>query len=92
MYIIIWLSGKESVCQCRTWVQSLAWVRRIPWRREWQHTPVFLPGEFHEQRSLASYSSWGHRVRHNLATNTLTFFIYYLSSTFECFRATLSLC
>ena len=29
------------------------WVRRIPWRRAWQHTPVFLPGEFHGQRSLA---------------------------------------
>ena len=28
------------------------WVRKIPWRREWQLTPVFLPGEFHGQRSL----------------------------------------
>ena len=27
------------------------WVRKIPWRRAWQPTPVFLPGEFHEQRS-----------------------------------------
>ena len=27
------------------------WVRKIPWRREWQPTPVFLPGEFHGQRS-----------------------------------------
>ena len=33
------------------------WVRKIPWRREWQPTPVFLPGEFHGQRSLAGYSS-----------------------------------
>ena len=31
-----------------------------PWRREWQPTPVFLPGEFHGQRSLASYTV--HRV------------------------------
>jgi len=30
----------------------------IPWRREWQPTPVFLPGEFHGQRSLAGYSPW----------------------------------
>ena len=37
------------------------WVRKIPWRREWQPTPVFLPGEFHEQRSLAGYSPWGHK-------------------------------
>ena len=32
------------------------WVGKIPWRRAWQPTPVFLPGESHEKRSLASYS------------------------------------
>jgi len=32
-----------------------------PWRREWLPTPVFLPGEFHGQKSLASYSLWGHK-------------------------------
>ena len=32
------------------------WVRKIPWSREWQPTPVFLPGELHGQRSLAGYS------------------------------------
>ena len=32
------------------------WVRRIPWRRKWQPTPVCLPGEFHGQGSLAGYS------------------------------------
>ena len=31
----------------------------IPWRRKWQPTPVFLPGESHGQRSLAGYSPWG---------------------------------
>ena len=35
------------------------WVRRIPWRRAWQPTPVFLPGESHRQRSLAGYSPQG---------------------------------
>ena len=34
---------------------------RFPWRREWQHTPVLLPGEFHGQRSLVGYSPWGPR-------------------------------
>jgi len=34
---------------------------RFPWRREWQPTPVFLPGEFHGQRSLADYSPRGHK-------------------------------
>ena len=37
------------------------WAGKIPWRRNWQHTPVFLPGEPREQRSLAGYSSWGHK-------------------------------
>ena len=35
------------------------WVGKIPWRREWLPTPVFLPGEFHGQTSLAGYSPWG---------------------------------
>ena len=34
------------------------WVRKIPWRREWQPTPEFLPGEFYGYRSLADYSPW----------------------------------
>ena len=37
------------------------WVRKIPWRRAWQPTPVFLPGESHGQRSLVGYSPWGHK-------------------------------
>ena len=37
------------------------WVRKIPWRREWQPTPVFLLGEFHGQRSLLGYHPWGHK-------------------------------
>ena len=34
---------------------------KIPWRRKWQLTPVFLPGESHGQRSLVGYSPWGHK-------------------------------
>ena len=37
------------------------WVGKIPWRREWQPIPVFLPGEFHGWRSLVGYSPWGHK-------------------------------
>jgi len=33
------------------------WVRKISWRRKWQPTPIFLPGESHGQRSLAGYSA-----------------------------------
>ena len=36
-------------------------VGKIPWRREWQPTPVFLPGEFYGQRSLAGYRHWGRK-------------------------------
>ena len=53
-----WLSGKESSCQCRRPGFHL-WSREIPWRRKWQRTAVFLPGESHGQRSLAGYSPWG---------------------------------
>ena len=38
-----------------------SWVGKIPWRRKWLSPPVFLPGEFHGQRSLEGYSSWGHK-------------------------------
>ena len=54
---------KESAFQCRRhkrWVLN-PWVRSSPWRREWLHIPVFLPGKFHRQRSLVSYSPWGRK-------------------------------
>ena len=58
---------KESACQSRRGFDPL--VGKIPWRRKWQPTPVFLPGKSHGQRSLVGYSPWGRkRVRHNLAT------------------------
>ena len=37
------------------------WVRKIPWRREWQPTPVFLPEESYGQKSLVGYSPWSHK-------------------------------
>ena len=55
-----WLSGKESTCQCRR-RRFNPWVRKIPWRRKWQPTPVFLPGKSHGQSSLAGYSPRGHK-------------------------------
>ena len=53
----------ESTCQCRRHKTCMfnPWVGKIPWRRKWQPTPVFLAGEFHEQRSLVGYSPWGHK-------------------------------
>ena len=59
------LSGKELTCQCRRHKRCrfIPWVRKIPWRGEWQPTPVFLPGESHGQRSLVGYTPWDHKVR-----------------------------
>ena len=52
---------QESACQCRRCRRPRfdPWVGKIPWRRKWQPTPGFLPGESHGQRSLAGYSPWG---------------------------------
>ena len=36
-------------------------IGKIPWRRVWQPTPVFFPGKFHGQKSLARGSPWGHK-------------------------------
>ena len=53
----------KNKCQCwrpkRHWFDC--WVRNIPWRRKWQPTPVFLPGESHRWRSLLGYSPWGRK-------------------------------
>ena len=43
-----WLSGKESVCQCRRFKFD-PWLRKIPWRKKWKPILVFLPRKFHEQ-------------------------------------------
>ena len=61
-----WLKKKNKpTCQCRRCGFD-PWVGKIPWRRKWQPTPIFLPGKFHGQESLEGYSPWGHkRFGHN---------------------------
>ena len=53
--------GKEPTCQYRRHKRPSRgfdpWVGKIPWRRAWQPTLVFVPGESHEQRSLFGFSS-----------------------------------
>ena len=62
-----WLSGKVSACRYRIPAFD-PWVRKIPWRRRWKPTPVFLPGKSHGQRT---YSPWGcKRLREDLWTKT----------------------
>ena len=66
-------SGKEHACQCRRhkrW-EFDPWMGKIPWRRKWQLTPVFLPGESHEQRSLAGYGPWSQRESDTTERQTL---------------------
>ena len=65
-----WHSDKESTCQRRRGRRQGfdPWVRKIPWRRKWQSTPVFLPGKSHGQRSLTATVHVVARVRHNLET------------------------
>ena len=61
----------KRVClQCRR-PRFDPWVGKIPWRREWQPTLVFLPGKSRGQRSWAGYNPWGHGVGHDLATKAL---------------------
>ena len=55
--------GKESVCSSGPGFNP--WVGKIPWRRKWQPSPVFLPGESHGQRNLEGYSPWSRSVGHN---------------------------
>ena len=61
--LLRWLGGKASTCHCRRhrrhWFDPC--IGKIPWRRKWLSTPVFLPGKFHGQRSLAGFSPWGLR-------------------------------
>ena len=51
---------KESACNIGD-LGSIPGVGKIPWRREWQPTPVFLPGEFNGQRSPVGYCPWNHK-------------------------------
>ena len=56
-------SGEESTCQCRRHKRCRfdPYVGKIPWRRAWQPTPVFLPGESQGQRSMVGYRPQAHK-------------------------------
>ena len=56
-------SGKEPACQCGRLKrrQFNPWIWKIPWRKAWQPTPVFLPGEPRGQRKLMGYSPQGRK-------------------------------
>ena len=58
------ISGKESAYQCRRHRRRgfNLWVRKIPWRKKWQPTPVFLPGESHGQRDRGAWQATANRI------------------------------
>ena len=60
-------TGKGRSCQGRRYKRCGfdPWVEKIPWKRAWQPTAVFLPGESHEQRSLVGYSVESQRIGHD---------------------------
>ena len=60
-----WLSGNKSACQCIRYrrLGFDPWARKLPWRRGWQPTPVFLPWKPHGQRSLWLQSVGSQTVR-----------------------------
>ena len=66
--------GKEYACNAGP--RFHPWVGKIPWRREWQPTPVFLPGETHGQRNLAGCSPWGHKELDTTEWLTLSLSLY----------------
>ena len=68
-----WLRWQIICLQCRRPGFS-PWVGKIPWRRKWRPTPIFLPGESHGQRRLEGYSPWGHKESDTTATNVHTHF------------------
>ena len=78
-----WLNGKEPACQsmrCRRCGFD-TWVRKIPWRRKWHPTPVFLQGKAHGQGSLEGYSPWGRKELDMTENSTAWFLEDYPSSS-----------
>ena len=81
-----WLRGKESVCQWRRYKRFSfnPWVGKIPWRRKWQPTPVFLPGASQGQRSLAGGHKESDTTEHTHTHTTGSYFFLLLSSSPSC--------
>ena len=67
--LLPWQLRRQSVCLQFGRPRFDPWVRKIPWRRKWQSTAVFLPGKSHGFRSLVGYSPWGRRVGHDWVTS-----------------------
>ena len=78
-----WIISKKSTCNARD-VGSVPGSGRFPGERKWQPTPVFLPGEFHGQRSVAGCGPWGYRrVGHKWLKNKKSVWYIYKQRYFK---------
>ena len=75
-----WCSGKESPCQCRRKCKRCGfdpWIGKILWRRAWQPTPIFLPGESHGQKEPGGLQPIeSQRVGHNWSDLAYIYMLY----------------
>ena len=69
------LQSMESLRVGHDWATSLSLFTFMHWRRQWQPTPVLLPGKLHGQRSLLGYSPWGRKESET--TERLTFIFHF---------------
>ena len=73
VYKLPWWLRRLRICLQWRRPRFNPWVRKIPWRRKWQPTPAFLPGEFHGQRGLVVYSPRGCKELDTTEQLTLSF-------------------
>ena len=83
--------GKSIRLQCRRTGLD-PWVWKVPWRRNWRPTPVFLPGKSHGGRSLAGCGQWGHKGVTTEPLTLLTIHVECILNIFPFFRITVMHC
>ena len=78
-WLLRWLRQGRICPQCGI-LRFDPWVRKIPWRREWLPTPIFLPGKSHGQRDLAGYNPWDGKELDTTEQLTLSLSLFQSSS------------
>ena len=68
---------EESACHCRRHQFIVCIIGKTPWRRKWQLTPLFLPGESHGLRKLVGYHPWGSKESDDWATEHIYMLLMY---------------
>ena len=86
-----WFSRQRIGLQCRRHGFD-PWIWKIPWRREWQPTPVFLQGKSHGQRNLVVYSPWGRKESDTTITTCYVRSVACFTCNVYPIRSVLSIC